>query len=187
MKIFDESKVFTAVNADKITIGSKGYFANSITSLKDAALDSDEAGLSESEIKFLAPPSEEHRFVDKCGESYALFYLVKEAKQKIYRPYKDNNEMVADFLERYNSFKGNSNAKNPMYKPLIWLRHISTLHEYLVVSFGFPNELAVVDTSRPVDFYNGLKTRKLPFDMQFLLYTFTYLDGSPCGKLMEES
>lgn len=32
---FDETKVFTALNAGKATVGSKGYFADDIGSLRD--------------------------------------------------------------------------------------------------------------------------------------------------------
>lgn len=31
---FDESKIYTALNADKIKIGSKGYYADSLGDLK---------------------------------------------------------------------------------------------------------------------------------------------------------
>ena len=33
---FDESKIFTMVNADKVKLGSKGYFADSLKELKIA-------------------------------------------------------------------------------------------------------------------------------------------------------
>lgn len=181
--MLDESKIFTAVNATKVTIGSKGYFANTLSSLEKAVL-FDKPRLFE--IKSFLSSTEEHRFVNECGENYALFYLVKKAKQRIYRPYKDTNEMVADFLERYNAFNGNANAKNPMYKPSIWLRNKLTRQEYLVVSFNSNKLVLVEDNPTSSLFYNAAKTKKLPFDMKFLIAAFDYLDGSPCGKLLDD-
>ena len=32
---FDKSKVYTAVNADEVKVGSKGYFADTIAGLKN--------------------------------------------------------------------------------------------------------------------------------------------------------
>lgn len=174
--MLDESKIFTAVNATKVTIGSKGYFANTLSSLENAVL-LNKSRLSE--IKSFLSSTEEHRFVNECGENYALFYLVKKAKRKMYRPYKDANEMVADFLERYNAFNGNANAKNPMYKPLIWVRDKLTRQEYLIVSLN-SNKIVLVDNP------TAAKTQKFPFDMKFLIGAFDYLDGSPCGKLLDD-
>lgn len=34
---FDKSRVFTALNADEIKVGSKGYFADNLRSLRGAA------------------------------------------------------------------------------------------------------------------------------------------------------
>lgn len=174
--MLDESKIFTAVNATKVTIGSKGYFANTLSSLENAVL-LNKSRLSE--IKSFLSSTEEHRFVNECGENYALFYLVKKAKRKMYRPYKDANEMVADFLERYNAFSGNANAENPMYKPLIWVRDKLSRQEYLIVSFN-SNKIVLVDNP------TAAKTQKFPFDMKFLIGAFDYLDGSPCGKLLDD-
>ena len=35
---FDKSKVFTALNADEVKVGSNGYFASSLAELEDAVV-----------------------------------------------------------------------------------------------------------------------------------------------------
>lgn len=91
---FDESNVYTAVNADKVRIGSKGYFADSISELKRK--------INESDVLFTLTKinGEEAtaRFVIAPTLSYPLFYLVEKPKEKSYRPYKDTAEIPGGAL-----------------------------------------------------------------------------------------
>ena len=86
-----------------------------------------------------------------------LDYRIKP--ESTYRPYKDTEEMIADFKKRFN-------VKVPLYAmPMIWVRkkdtkvrsHISEFSDYLVTICG------------------------VAWDMDKLFGRFTYLDGSPCG------
>lgn len=157
---FDKSKAYTALNADEVKIGSKGYFVDDIETLKDVIENEDKSFFGKlTEIK---SPSEIYRFVkfDADGSiiEYNLFYLVSEPKEKKYRPYKDTEEMIEDFKERYNSrFNGHS-------MPFIWVKDWG--EKDLITTFGKD----WVDTGS--DIYN----------LNDLFEDFTYLDGSPCGK-----
>lgn len=86
---FDKNRLYTAFNADKVKVGSKGYFADSISELKRK--------INESEAPFTLTKiyGEEAaaRFSISPVTSYILFYLIEEPKEKTYRPYKDTAEI----------------------------------------------------------------------------------------------
>lgn len=86
---FDKSRVFTALNAEEVKVGSKGYGADSIEDLKDKVITGGEL----SELGEVRGEGSILRFIDTLSRSYALFYLVKEPKEKPYRPYKDTDEI----------------------------------------------------------------------------------------------
>jgi hypothetical protein len=91
-----------------------------------------------------------------------IFKKVK--KEPKYRPYKDTDEMIADYKERF------SVSNVPAFcMPLIW----------------------IMDKSIPLitlitDFAEGcVRLHNVPHTMEELFDEFTYLDGSPCGKETE--
>ena len=86
---FDKTRVYTALNADEVKVGSKGYFADSINDLKKKVNDGNE-------LLTLTKICEEEaatRFSVSPISSYILFYLVEEPEEKVYRPYNDTAEM----------------------------------------------------------------------------------------------
>ena len=89
--------------------------------------------------------------------------LKKVKKEPEYRPYKDTEEMIADYKERFKVDKVPS-----FCMPLIWVKdkndaftHISLITAFTGVSIGSAGVFRSMD---------------LLFDR------YTYLDGSPCGK-----
>ena len=104
---FDKSKVYTAVNADEVKIGSEGYFAGALADLKaNVGAESDGyRGRYFGTVKFIDSESEDCRFIRKEDDEgrWGLFYLVEEPEEKEFRPYKDWDEMIADFKRRYSS------------------------------------------------------------------------------------
>ena len=86
---FDKTRVYTALNADEVKIGSKGYFADSINDLKKKVND----GNVLLTLTKIYGEESATRFSISPISSYILFYLVEEPKEKIYRPYDDITEM----------------------------------------------------------------------------------------------
>lgn len=87
---FDKNRLYTAFNADKVKVGSKGYFADSISELK-RKINESEAPLTLTKIYGEEAAA---RFSISPVTSYILFYLVEEPKEKTYRPYKDTAEIT---------------------------------------------------------------------------------------------
>ena len=76
-----------------------------------------------------------------------------------YRPYKDTDEMIADFKKRFN-------AKVPPYAmPMIWVRNKTFKDCRLITVFRDKVVMIIVSGE----------------DMKELFKDYTYLDGSPCG------
>lgn len=86
---FDKTRVYSACNADEVKVGSKGYFADSISELKRKISEGDEP------LTLVKICGEEAatRFTTLSASVYLLFYLVEEPEEKIYRPYNDTAEM----------------------------------------------------------------------------------------------
>lgn len=86
---FDKTRVYSACNADEVKVGSKGYFADSISELKRKISEGDEP------LTLVKICGEEAatRFTTLSASVYLLFYLVKEPEEKVYRPYNDTAEM----------------------------------------------------------------------------------------------
>lgn len=75
---FDESKIYTLVTADKVKIGSKGYFSDNLIDLKNIVERerSDRYG----KITGIKDNSYTARFQIGGNYNYGLFYLVEEPK-----------------------------------------------------------------------------------------------------------
>lgn len=163
---FDKSKVYTALNADEVKVGSKGYFACNIKVLREAVQDEDDVMFGKIEEIFADFAS--CRFGIENESGYGLFYLVEEPKEKQFRPYKDTDEMIEDFKRRYNSYGGWSGKDNPMYNPLIWIKTKGADNKYLIVRFA--SALTIC-----------LNTEVFTLTFEDLVEGYTYLDGTPCG------
>lgn len=86
---FDKSRVFTALNAEEVKVGSKGYGSDTMEDLKCKLI-------TEAELLELTEVRGEDsilRFIDTLSRSYALFYLVEEPKEKKYYPYYSPDEI----------------------------------------------------------------------------------------------
>lgn len=154
---FDESKVFTLLNADAVNIGSKGYFADNLKDLKEAV----EHGERENygKIEAITSEADNCRFSIKEGSIFALFYLVKEPKEEKLRPYNDTNEMIDHFNEHFDLIPQKYRLST------MWIKHKDSGCKYLITGCADDHILAY------------------PYTIKFevLLENFTYLDGSPCG------
>lgn len=86
---FDKTRVYTALNADEVKVGSKGYFADNISDLKRKVDEGDEPLT----LVKICGEKAAVRFTTLSASVYLLFYLVEEPKEKVYRPYNDTAEM----------------------------------------------------------------------------------------------
>lgn len=91
---FDKTRVYSACNADEVKVGSKGYFADSISELKKKVNEGNELLTL---VKIYGEESAT-RFSVSTISSYILFYLIEEPKEKIYRPYNDTAEIPGGAL-----------------------------------------------------------------------------------------
>ena len=93
---FDKTRVYSAYNADEVKVGSKGYFADSISELKKKV---DEGSELLTLTKIYGEESAT-RFSVSPISSYILFYLVEEPKEKVYRPYNNTDEIPGGALHK---------------------------------------------------------------------------------------
>lgn len=93
---FDKTRVYSAYNADEVKVGSKGYFADSISDLKKKV---DEGSELLTLTKIYGEESAT-RFSISTISSYILFYLVEEPEEKVYRPYNDTAEIPGGALHK---------------------------------------------------------------------------------------
>lgn len=85
-------------------------------------------------------------------------------KKPTYRPYKDTDEMIADYKERFN-------IDVPCYaKPLIW------------VEWKDGNITKFINAFRET----RVTIEEHTVSLDYMYEVYVYLDGSPVGKLVEE-
>ena len=80
---FDKSRVYTALNADELQIGSKCIFANNVFTLKDHVRNDYPAEIL---INVYSETTVE-RFQSDSDELYLLAYLIEPPKKPEYRPF----------------------------------------------------------------------------------------------------
>ena len=158
---FDKNKVYTALNADEVKVGSIGVFADTIAQLKRKV----EHPMTFEVVEILSD-NYDCRFVTTGGMTYSFFYLTEEPEKNKYRPYKDTDEMIEDFKERAKAY-GATSFKCPMFNSTIWVKGKERTAKSLIYVF-YPRSVYVGDEE------------EMPLDKLFEYYT--YLDGTPCGK-----
>ena len=152
---FDKDKVFSAIYADDVPVGTRGCFANNLVDLKDAV--ENEEILT---VEKIYGENTSYRFKASDDFEYCFFYFVEEPEEDTYRPYKNIDEMIEDFGKR-----GNDWRYAP--RPLIWVKEKDNGSEYLITGFCTDNSVIIDNIS---------------IDFSDLFEDYTYLDGTPCGK-----
>lgn len=163
---FDKSKVFTALNAGEVKVGSKGYFADNIAELQRCVFTEDKDYFCT--ITGIMPESESYRFLaDVCNNkevSWLLFYFVEEPKEKKFHSYKDTDEMIEDFCGHFNLIPQDHRL------PTLWVKFKTDVaRKYLIIRL----------TQDTVTLC--LESDILTLSLDVLAEKYTYLDGSPCG------
>lgn len=89
---FDKSKVYTALNADELEIGSKCIFADNLADLKDFV----EHDYNLDVLLKVADENLNERFLGKNYSSWwYLAYLVEPTEKKKYRPFTSKKSLQA--------------------------------------------------------------------------------------------
>lgn len=96
------------------------------------------------------------------------FSFTKVQKEPTYRPYKDTDEMIQDWKERFMV-----DEIPDFCMPMIWVK-------------DKPNFLTTVGTHLIVEIFECVvRLSNSVVALQNLFDNYTYLDGSPCGKVEE--
>ncbi|WP_444818473.1 hypothetical protein E4N82_09075 [Treponema denticola] len=81
---FDKSKVYTAVNADELKVGSKVYVSDNIAYLRECIEDNFESCI----LTRVMSEKEAKRFcIDKSCEKWQLAYLIEPPDEPKYKPF----------------------------------------------------------------------------------------------------
>ena len=156
---FDKSRVYTAVNADELPIGSRCLFANSLKDLKDRIYLTDTYGRI---LEYVCDENEEERFYGDDA-TYLLAYLIEPPSNS------DQKE------RKYKPFSNIENLKKSAVKYIGFIKSKQGTQEGIIIGISFDNRV-IIKKRYGVEY---LTTEQL-----FESYTFD--DGSPCGELVEE-
>lgn len=164
---FDPKRVYTAANADEVKVGSKGYAAGNLSSLRDALA----FGKSLDKIVKINPETYSERFY--IGDfSYSLFYLVEEPVEEEYRPYENFDELVNDYKEKLWGKEHTKYSNSPLFMPAIW-----------IAEKNFPDNKYAIEATIYMELDNVYEVRVCDkfIELKELFEKYTYLDGSPLG------
>ncbi len=89
---FDKSKVYTALNADELRVGSRCIFADTMQDLKKSVERS--VGYERTKLKRLQDDTNTCRFIDSFGKMFVFAYLIESPKESEYRPFESIEEAM---------------------------------------------------------------------------------------------
>lgn len=99
---FNKAHLFTSVYADNVKVGSRGYFADDLKSIKNKV----EEGGPLSELKVIYAEDSAVRFAAEFNKTaYFLFYLVKEPEEKKFCPYTKIDEIPSTVVRKSDNAK----------------------------------------------------------------------------------
>ena len=99
---FDKSRVYTALNADELQIGSRCIFANTIAELRNSVQDED-AQYYMSELTQVFPDRVVERFEQDETEVYGLAYLIEPPAEPKYKPF-SSIEKAFEAIKKHNGW-----------------------------------------------------------------------------------
>ena len=153
---FDKSRVYTAVNADELPIGSKCIFADTVKALRKKVQADDYAQYVQPFIR-LHDNGYDVQFLAGCY-TYAYAYLIEPPAEPKYLP-----------------FASNKKAMEAIMKHGGWVKHKNEQYSFITaIDIGEEDgyEIKIDD-----DWFSA--------DELLKNYVFAN-DGSPCGVLVEE-
>ena len=164
---FDKSRVYTAVNADELKIGSKCLFADTIAELRNMVQDED-AQYYMSELTQVFPDSVVERFEQDDTEVYAFAYLIEPPAEPNHKPFENLKQLIAATKKHGETVKSIAGQK-----------------ESTIIGMTLNNRV-IIDKSFSKSFGQSYGD-KVSCTTEELLDNFVFLsDNSPCGELVEE-
>ena len=154
---FDKSRVYTAVNADELPIGSKCVFADTVKALRKKVQADDYAQYVQPFIR-LHDNGYDVLFLAGCY-TYDYAYLIEPPAEPKYKPF----ESVDKAMEAIKAYGG-------------WVKDKTTDDLKLITSIG-----KISDSVASI----GVGGSYYTFTTFLDRYVFAD-DGSPCGELVEE-
>ena len=153
---FDKSRVYTAVNANELKVGSRCLFSDTVRGLRRKV---EEEGCANRVETF-------YRLQNKGGDdlfvgnnyAYCYAYLIEPPAEPKYKP-----------------FSNMENIKKASVKCKGFIKTKQGAQEGIIIGISFDNRVIIKKRY-------GLEY--LTFEQLFESYTFD--DGSPCGELVEE-
>lgn len=119
---FDINNAYTAINADTVKIGSRGYYADNLESLK--IIVSDEVSGSYGVVTKISGEDNLYRFCIDNARSMALFYPIKEPEIKTEAKQLSLNEIAK--LSYENAKKREENSGHISAETRAMLKHCAT-------------------------------------------------------------
>lgn len=92
---FDKSRVYTAVNAEDLPIGSKCIFANNVFTLKDHVRNNYPAEI----LISVCSETITERFNSDSDEFYSLAYLIEPPAEPKYKPFSSNKKAMEAIMK----------------------------------------------------------------------------------------
>ncbi|UTC77577.1 hypothetical protein E4O04_06000 [Treponema sp. OMZ 799] len=111
---FDKLRVYTALNADELQIGSKCIFADAVGNLQDKVENNNEVSM---ELALIKPTDRPSRFEAENGNWYLLAYLIEPPAEPKYKPFKD----IDKAMEAIKKHGG-------------WIKKKSNRYQYIVIA-----------------------------------------------------
>lgn len=154
---FDKSRVYTALNADELKVGSKVYVSDNMYYLKKCVEDNLESCI----LTEVLWEKEANRFCidDMFNEQWQLAYLIEPPAKPKYKPF----ESIDKAREAINKHGG-------------WVSHRDCKNYFFITGY-------LPHLNEGIGICIGLVWRTL----QELYDNFIFVDdGSPCGELVDE-
>ena len=105
---FDKSKVYTAVNADELAIGSVCIFSDTYGDLQDSV----RTNISGLQLISIKDKFSMHRFVDRTNVSWHFAYLISEPRKHNYHCYDSIDEAFAEIRKHGGWIKHNETGES---------------------------------------------------------------------------
>ena len=155
---FDKSRVYSALNADELEVGSTVIVADSLQGLKDRVNKSASDEDYISRIGSILPETAIHRFKTLWGGEYPLAYLISPPKEPEYKPF-SNSETAYKTITAHGG----------------WIKQGSVYYFVTGLDIGYGGD-------------DEIQFSKNWYSARFICENCTFADdGTPVGEKVEDS